>query len=62
MSLIYSEQSLDFNFIRGGFRYMMCVRGGELCFYSKGAVLRILYYTSKQFVDKECDIQKDCFF
>ena len=44
----------------------MCVcvraRGEELCLYSKGTELRILYHTSKQFVDKECDIQKDCFF
>jgi hypothetical protein len=40
----------------------MCVRGGQLYLYSKGAVLMILYYTGKQFVDKECDIQKDCFF
>ena len=36
-------------------------RGEDLCLYSKGAELRILYQRSKQFVDKDCDIQKDCF-
>jgi hypothetical protein len=68
MSLIYSELSVDFNLcLRGSFRLSdvcvcVCACGGELRLYSKGAELRILYYTSKQFVDKECDIQKDCFF
>jgi len=38
------------------------VCGEELRLYSKGAELSILYYTSKKFVDKECDIQKSCFF
>jgi hypothetical protein len=39
----------------------VCVRGEELCLYSKGAELRILYHTSKQFVDEECDILKGIF-